>query len=225
LEQFNVTVEEVKGEHKGKTYQGLVYSVIDGKGEKVGVPIKSSKFGKSVGYDAMQKHFELSKSAIEKNKIRENLRPVIAKVMKESNSISDFKHLLKEKGIGAIFRQNEQGRIYGVTFIDYQNQAILNGSRLGKEFSANRFQNLFNDFPVKEERAEQQIHNKPQPEKQSTPSLNLPNVTDAASSLFGIFDIEPQGENHEDIAFAKEKEHEEKQRQRKAKRRKPGRQV
>jgi hypothetical protein len=27
LEQFNVTVEEVKGEHKGKPYQGLVYSV------------------------------------------------------------------------------------------------------------------------------------------------------------------------------------------------------
>jgi hypothetical protein len=37
--------------------------------------------------------------------------------------------------------------------------------------------------------------------------------------------MEPQGDNCEDIAFAKEKEHEEKQRQRKAKRRKPGRQI
>jgi hypothetical protein len=224
LEQFNVTVEEVKGEHKGKPYQGLIYSAIDDKGEKVGVPIKSSKFGKSVGYDVMQKHFEHSKSAIEKNKIKENLRPVITKAMKDANSINDFKHLLKEKGIGAIFRQNEQGRIYGVTFIDYQNQAILNGSRLGKEFSANQFQNLFNDSPVKEKRQEKEVSYKPQPEKQS-PSLNLSGVTDAASSLFSIFDIESQGENYEEIAFAKEKEHEEKQRQRKAKRRKPGRQV
>lgn len=219
LEQFNVTVEEVKGEYKGKPYQGLIYSVIDDKGEKVGVPIKSSKFGKSVGYDAMQKHFESSKSAIEKNKIRENLHPLVAKAMNEAKSLNDFKLLLKKEGIGAIFRQNEQGRIYGVTFIDYQNQAILNGSRLGKEFSANQFQNLFNDFPVKEERPERQVSHKPQQEKLSFPSLNLSDITDSASSLFSIFDIEPQGENYEDIAFAKEKEYEEKQRQRKAKRR------
>lgn len=225
LEQFNVTVDEVKGEHRGKPFQGLIYSVIDDKGEKVGVPVKSSKFGKSVGYDAMQKHFENSKSAIEKNKIRENLRPMIAKAMKEAKGIDNFKLLLKEKGIGAIFRQNEQGRIYGVTFIDYQSQAILNGSRLGKEFSANRFQSLFNDSPVKEERVEQRVYDKPQPEKQASPSLNLQNIADATSGLFGIFDIEPQGENYEDIAFAKEKEYEEKQRQRKAKRRKPGRQI
>jgi hypothetical protein len=78
---------------------------------------------------------------------------------------------------------------------------------------------------IEEERVEQQIHNKPQPEKQSSPSLNLSGITNAASGLFSIFDIEPQGDNYEDIAFAKEKEREEKQRQRKAKRRKPGRQI
>lgn len=225
LEQFNVTVEEVKGEQRGKSYQGLIYSVINDKGEKVGVPLKSSLFGKSVGYNAMQKHFELSKSAIEKNKIRENIRPIVAKAMKETNNIHDFKLLLKEKNISAIFRQSEQGRIYGVTFIDHQNQAILNGSRLGKEFSANQFQILFNDIPVKKEKPEAQVSYTPQPEKSSSPSLNISGIADTASSLFGVFDIEPQGENYEDIAFAKEKQREEKQRQRKAKRRKPGRQV
>ncbi|MDR2039688.1 MAG: relaxase/mobilization nuclease domain-containing protein [Bacteroidales bacterium] len=225
LEQFNVTVEEVKGEHRGKPYQGLIYSVINDKGEKVGVPLKSSLFGKPVGYDAMQKHFELSKSAIEKNRIRENLRPIVAKAMKDTNNIHDFKLLLKGKNIGAIFRQNEQGRIYGVTFIDHQNQAILNGSRLGKEFSANQFQNLFNDVPVKKERPETQVSYTPQPEKPSSPSLNMSGITDAASSLFSLFDVEPQGENYEDVAFAREKEREEKQRQLKAKKRKRGRQL
>jgi hypothetical protein len=224
LEQFNITVEEVKGEHKGEPYQGLIYSVIDDNGEKVGVPIKSSKFGKSVGYDAMQKHFDLSKTTIEKNRIRENLRPVVAKAMKDAKSIDDFKLLLREKGIGAIFRQNEQGRIYGVTFIDYQNQAILNGSRLGKEFSANQFQSLFNSSPVKEERDDLQVRPKPNSQSQAT-SGHSSNSSDSISGLFGIFDIEPQGENYDDIAFAKEKEYEEKQRQRKAKRRKPGRQL
>lgn len=225
LEQFNVTVEEVKGEHRGKSYQGLVYSVIDENGEKVGVPIKSSKFGKSVGYNAMQKHFEISQSTIEKKQIRENLRPIIAKAMEKAKDINEFKLLLKEKNIGTIFRHNEQGRIYGVTFIDYQNQAILNGSRLGKEFSANQFQALFSSSSVKEEKPEQQVSHKSQSEKPPSPSLNLSGVTDAASSLFGIFDIEPQGDNYEGIVFAKEKEYEEKQRQRKVKRRKPGRQI
>ena len=32
------------------------------------------------------------------------------------------------------FRENEDGRIYGVTFIDHGNRTVLNGSRLGKEF-------------------------------------------------------------------------------------------
>jgi len=78
---------------------------------------------------------------------------------------------------------------------------------------------------IEEERAKQEVNYKPQPEKPSSPSLNLPNIADVTSGLLGIFDIEPQGENYEDIAFVKEKEYEEKQRQRKAKRRKPGRQI
>ncbi len=52
---------------------------------------------------------------------------------------------MKEKGIGVIFRQNETGRIYGVTFIDHKSQTVLNGSRLGKEFSANMFNERFGE--------------------------------------------------------------------------------
>ncbi|KAA6305376.1 hypothetical protein EZS27_042973, partial [termite gut metagenome] len=52
---------------------------------------------------------------------------------------------MREKEIGVVFRENEAGRIYGVTFIDYQNRTVLNGSRLGKEFSANVFNELFDN--------------------------------------------------------------------------------
>lgn len=58
LKMFHVTAEEVKGEYKGKPYRGLVYSVLDDKGEKLSKPFKSSLFGKSVGYEALQKKFE-----------------------------------------------------------------------------------------------------------------------------------------------------------------------
>ena len=52
-----------------------------------------------------------------------------------------------------MFRENEEGRIYGVTFIDHRNREVYNGSRLGKEFSANAFEQLFNrpqEFPEPE---------------------------------------------------------------------------
>ena len=45
--------------------------------------------------------------------------------------------------IDAIFRINPVGRIYGVTFIDHTNGIVANGSLLGKEFSANAFDELY----------------------------------------------------------------------------------
>ena len=42
LSLYNITVDEVRGNVRGEDYNGLVYSVIDANGEKVGNPFKSS---------------------------------------------------------------------------------------------------------------------------------------------------------------------------------------
>ena len=42
-----------------------------------------------------------------------------------------------------MLRTNEQGRIYGATFIDENTRMVFNGSTLGKEFSAARFHERF----------------------------------------------------------------------------------
>jgi aspartokinase len=42
-------------------------------------------------------------------------------------------------------RRNETGRIYGITFIDHNTKSVWNGSRLGKEFSANVFNHWWNE--------------------------------------------------------------------------------
>lgn len=144
LEMFNVSVEELKGVKNGNAYQGLLYSAMAENNQKLGVPIKASKIGKSVGYDALQKKFEKSKVKIEKDKIRENLRPIIRQALSESTSLEDFKKRLLANKINPILRVNEDGRLYGVSFIDYQSRSILNGSRLVKEFSANAFSEYFN---------------------------------------------------------------------------------
>lgn len=220
LEMFNVTVEEIKGEHKGRAYQGLIYSATDEKGEKVGVPIKASRFSKSVGYEALQKQFEKSKIVIEKSDVRERLRPIISTTMKRTHSIDDFRKSLLQSGIGCVFRQNEQGRIYGVSFIDYQNQTILNGSRLGKEFSANIFNGLLNN--PSERNIQQTVDNKFQSETnrlgQSAESVGVQQSIDSDS--FGLLAFEQHGADYEAENFAREKEREEKARQRKHKWRK-----
>ena len=206
LEQFNVSVEEINGIHNG-----VVYSVIDENGNKKGRPLKSSLFGKDVGFMALQKHYEASKLAVEKKKIRESLKPTITKAMKQANSIKDFQNRLKKENIGVIFRQNEQGRIYGVTFIDYPNRAVLNGSRLGKEFSANVFHELFNN-----QNSKVNVSDTP---KQTEQICHSKNPESSLGSVFGLLNI-PQSSNsdYEEIAFARNQEYEAKRRRKKAKR-------
>lgn len=142
LSLYNITVEEVRGQAKGKDYTGLVYSALDGKGKKSGPPLKSSLFGKKPGYTSlasqMQEHALLFKSPEGKRKIA-GCRSIIAGAMNTAGTESEFRQQLRSRHLDVIFRRNESGRIYGVTFIDHENRLVLNGSQLGKEYSANKF--------------------------------------------------------------------------------------
>jgi hypothetical protein len=52
------------------------------------------------------------------------------------DSISQLSQFLQQKNIYSVLRQNEQGRLYGITFVDNQNKVVFNGSDLGKRYSA-----------------------------------------------------------------------------------------
>jgi len=208
LEQFNVAVEEINGIHNG-----VVYSVIDEKGNKMGRPFKSSLFGKEIGFEALQKHYETSKIAVEKKKIRENMKPMIAKAMKQASSIKEFQTQLKKENIGVIFRQNEQGRIYGVTFIDYPNRAVLNGSRLGKEFSANVFNDLFNN-----QNRQVRMNDTTKLTKQAEPSYQSQSPSVSLGSAFSLLDFPQAGNDYEEEAFVRNKQYEAKRRRKKGRR-------
>lgn len=143
LSIYNVQAEEVKGKVNGKPYNGIVYSATNDKGEKQGNPFKSSSLGKSVGYEAIQRHIKKSAKDIQDKNLKERTRRTVGAVMKSARNREQFITDLKGKGIDVLFRQNDTGRIYGVTFIDHESRTILNGSRLGKDFSANVFNDLF----------------------------------------------------------------------------------
>ena len=64
LSHYNLAVEEVKTEFRGKKYDGLVYVPTDDKGDKVSTPIHASEIGRGVGYTAVQNRMQQSKQAI-----------------------------------------------------------------------------------------------------------------------------------------------------------------
>ena len=136
LSLYNMTVEEARGNVRGREYHGLVYSVTDDAGNKTGNPFKSSLFGKSAGYEAVQKKFARSKQEIKDRKLADMTKRTVLSVLEGTYDKEKFVSRLKEKGIDTVLRYTEEGRIYGATFIDHRTGCVLNGSRMGKELSA-----------------------------------------------------------------------------------------
>lgn len=148
LSLYNISLEEVKGEANGRAYHGIVYSALDGNGEKTGTPIKSSTLGKMTGSAELEKLMRQSGTVIKDKNLKTRTHKIVASQLKAATSEADFRKALQDEGIDLVLRRNDTGRIYGVTFIDHRNRVVLNGSRLGKEFSAN----VFNErFPFMEE--------------------------------------------------------------------------
>ena len=144
LSLYNITVDEVRGNVRGEDYNGLVYSVIDANGEKVGNPFKSSLFGKNVGYEALLKKVAASKQRIKDKNLTEPTKKSLEYALKRTYDKDEFVRLLKEKGIDCVFRYTDEGRLYGATFIAHRTHCVLNGSRMGKAFSANALEQHFN---------------------------------------------------------------------------------
>ncbi|MCE8973930.1 conjugal transfer protein MobB [Bacteroides fragilis] len=145
LELYNVTVYEVRGNVDGKEYHGIMYEALDDDGMRVGTPFKSSKFGKVFGYEALQKKFAASVEKVKRDNLSERTRKEVVKAMQGISTKEDFARRLKEADIEVIYRINPNGRLYGITFIDHASRTVFNGSRLGKPFTANVFNELFNN--------------------------------------------------------------------------------
>ena len=138
LSRYHLTVEEVKTEFRGKRYDGLVYVPTDDKANKLSTPIHASDIGRGVGYTAVQNRMQKSKQAIKP--LIPAVRNRVLQVMCTSpRTAEEFRQQLEEQGLRVFIRKNESGRIYGITFIDDKEGIALNGSRLGKGYSANVF--------------------------------------------------------------------------------------
>ena len=138
LSAYNLAVEEVKTEFRGRKYDGLVYVPTDDKGNKVSTPIHASDIGRGVGYAAVQNKIQKSKEAVKP--LIPTVRRKVLEAMRTSPQTEErLRQRLEEQGLRVVIRKNESGRIYGITFIDDEKGIALNGSRLGKGYAANLF--------------------------------------------------------------------------------------
>ena len=144
LSAYNLAVEEIKTEFRGKKYDGVVYVPTDDKGGKISTPINASDIGRGMGYTAVQNRIQKSKQAIKP--LIPAMRHRILEVMCSSPQTEKaLQQRLEEQGLRVVIRKNESGRIYGITFIDDEVGIALNGSRLGKGYAANIFNAYFSN--------------------------------------------------------------------------------
>ncbi len=200
LSLYNLTVEECRGEVRGREYRGFVYSATDDRGEKVGTPLKASRFGKRYGYEAFERWCTASKEQIKERKLGNMTHATAMAALRRTKDRAEFIALMKAKGVDVVLRETDTGRIYGATFIDHRTGCVLNGSRLGKELSANALQEHFAPpaagIPL------------PIILSQQSDTANVPTQAslydDAAGGGLGLFTADTQGADAEEQAFMRE---------------------
>lgn len=141
LSLYNIRCEQTDGRVNGREYHGLVYFATDDEGKVIANPFKASRLGKFASRTAIDSRFEKAKDKIDLAPTKRKVADCLA----QSTDKDDFTVKLKDCDIDVVFRYTDEGRIYGVTFIDHNTMTVLNGSRLGKQFSANALNERFNN--------------------------------------------------------------------------------
>ena len=124
----------------------MVYSVLDANGQRLGKPLKSSLFGKPYGFYELEKRYEKANETIKKEGIAIRTRALASASLTTADNSREFLAKLQEQGIDLALRYNDGGRLVGATYINHNDRTVLNGSVLGKEFSANKLAERFADF-------------------------------------------------------------------------------
>jgi len=147
LLQYNVVADRGKEGTIMHQRNGMLYSLVDRKGNRVGVPIKASSIYAKPTLANLEKQFKLNEAL--RKPLKKRLQDKIDQTFlnKGNPKLADFVKALQKENIQTVFRQNEAGRVYGVTFVDHQQRVVFNGSDLGKPYSAKAIMERLTEIP------------------------------------------------------------------------------
>ena len=140
LQQYNVLAD--RGSENSRVFKnhGLIYRIIDEHGNKEGVPIKASDFYNKPTLKFLEGKFAINDVARTQHKTRIKNAVDLSLLRQPNQSLESLVKSLERDGIKAVLRQNKEGVVYGVTYVDHQTKCVFNGSDLGKQYSANALQ-------------------------------------------------------------------------------------
>jgi hypothetical protein len=154
LKQYNVVAD--RGLETSTMYKckGLVYRLLDEKGNNIGVPIKASLIYCRPTLSNLEKKFTENEELRQPDKVK--LKTRIDWVLSNKPATLDnlIAALQKEK-VQTILRKNKDDRVYGITFIDYRTKAVFNGSDLGKLYSIAGLQEKLKAYKKTDESTQQ----------------------------------------------------------------------
>jgi hypothetical protein len=136
LRQYNVVADRGKEGMRIYENNGLVYCILGDKGNKIGVPIKASALLGKPTLKTLRAQFKLNKILRQPHK--EKITKVIDSFfhVAQRQTRKDFCDYMNLQEISAMFWENKDGRVYGLTLIDNKKGIVFNGSALGKGYSA-----------------------------------------------------------------------------------------
>lgn len=134
LNLYNVTADKGNKESVMFKQGGLKYWITDKTGRKIGVPIKASSINQKPTIKLLEKRFQLNEYL--RKPFKENLKLKIDDARLKARSLDQFKNELRKNQVMAVVRQNADGRVYGLSYIDLLDKVVFNGSDLGKGYSA-----------------------------------------------------------------------------------------
>lgn len=145
LSLYRIGMEEVEGTHGGRNYRGLVYTALEENGRKPppAPPLKASRLGGGASLKKIGQVMERSAEIIKTAGLHKRTLQRMQEAMQDTTTEGALRERLKTYHIDLYLRRNVMGRITGVTFIDHETRCVFNGSRLGKTYSANAFNEHF----------------------------------------------------------------------------------
>ncbi|MES2378471.1 MAG: relaxase/mobilization nuclease domain-containing protein [Bacteroidota bacterium] len=132
---YNIIADSGGEGSQVQKHEGLVLRVLDEAGNKVGVPIKASDFASKPTLKNLREKFAKSEELKPAKKSRV-ANAVNMALLNGNLDLQGLKKALQQKGIDLVIRQNSDGVVYGLTYVDHDQKVVFNGSELGKAFSA-----------------------------------------------------------------------------------------
>lgn len=206
LRQYNVMADRGKEGMVMYEKNGLRFSLLDSKGNKVGVPIKASALYSKPTMKTLQNVFETNSLLKESHK--ERLTKIIDSFFHATDKYTraNFCSYMKLYEINAMFREGKDGRVYGLTLVDNRKQIVYNGSDLGKGYSGQALMKRFEVKPNVLMAGEKERHVRTSqgsefPQLQFS-DLSLPTwIHDVANEFFDIMKAERLPQESENSMF------------------------